>query len=162
SPVITQATNDNTPISLTVCSELDNNESARVSIDGIFLLPINHGSYLLRQSEAGVLSHRFWVEHQGESDTIEFFVTVPSLEIGTYSGDEVEILGFHYQGNTSSSYTCGPDCSGANVEIQSVNTNMGITQISLVFNAIVDEIDLESNNTVATDLVIFGNLGINL
>jgi len=159
SEVVRWTSGDITPIDLTVCSALAADESFNVNLDGT-PFTMESGSYLLQQNGPGNLQHRFWGETVSGTDTIEFFLTLSDVESGVYPQQEITILGFRYQaGGTTTSYTCEPNCDSALATITETGPNEAWIAGNFAFSA--TEIDLDGNQTLATDLSISGTFRIN-
>lgn len=157
---LSSITNDDlSQISLTVCGDLEGDESFTASIDGGAVLNMSQGSYLLRQDEEGQQRHQLWGENITGTDTTEFFISLPALDIGTYGSPDAVVIGFGYQPGLSYSLLCGGNCPDMSIEITATGPNT--SWIEGTFSYTASQINNSDQTTLATSLPITGTFRLN-
>ncbi|MEM9929384.1 MAG: carboxypeptidase-like regulatory domain-containing protein [Bacteroidota bacterium] len=144
---------------LTLCDELAEDEYFTVSIDGAPELAMTRGSYLFRQVTNGNIAHQFWGEHRSGTDTTEFFLSLPALEVGTYNQPEAIALGYGYQPGLSFSYFCADPCPSSEIVITATGPND--SWVAGTFSYLAQQVSFGSGDPIATDLPITGTFRLN-
>ena len=150
---------DLSQLNLTVCGELEADESFTASIDGGAVLNMSRGSYLLRQDEEREQRHQLWGENITGTDTTEFFISLPALDIGTYGTPDALVIGFGYQPGLSYSLLCEDNCTGTSVEITATGPNL--SWIEGTFSYVASQVNSDTQAILATNLPITGTFRLN-
>ena len=150
---------DLSSLNLTVCGDLEADETFTASIDGGPVMNMNRGSYLLRQDAEGEQRHQFWGEQVSGTDTTEFFISLPGLEAATYGAPDATVVGFGYQPGLSYRLLCDTNCAGMSIYITA--TGPGLSWVEGTFSFVATQINLADNTVIATDLPITGTFHLN-
>ena len=150
---------DLSQVNLTVCGDLESDESFTATIDGGTVLNMSRGSYLLRQNEEGEQLHQLWGENITGTDTTEFFISLPALDIGTYGTPDAAVIGFGYQPGLSYSLLCESNCTGMSVEITATGPNL--SWIEGTFSYVANQVNSDDQSIIATSLPITGTFRLN-
>ncbi|MFK8162320.1 MAG: carboxypeptidase-like regulatory domain-containing protein [Lewinella sp.] len=159
SSLVGVSNSDLSALNLVVCGDLEADESFTASIDGGPVLNMSRGSYLLRQNAQGEQGHQFWGENITGTDTTEFFISLPVLEVTTYGAPDATVVGFGYQPGLSYSLLCDNNCSGMTIDITA--TGPGQSWVEGTFSFVANQINNDTQTVLATGLPITGTFRLN-
>ncbi|WP_020571349.1 carboxypeptidase-like regulatory domain-containing protein [Neolewinella persica] len=159
STLTTVINENNSPLNLTVCGDLEADEFFTATIDGGPVLNMSRGSYLLRQDAEGEQRHQFWGEHVSGTDTTEFFISLPVLEVTSYGAPDATVVGFGYQPGLSYRLLCDTNCAGMTIDI--IATGPGLSWVEGTFSYLATQTNIIDGAGIAADLPITGTFRLN-